>query len=273
MRADHVQLMYFSPTATTKQVVEYIAEGMSPEKVQHVDLTLPEAETSRSVNGQSELAVLGVPVYAGRVPLLAAERLRGIHAQGMPAVVVVVYGNRAYEGALVELKDISSSCGFVPVAGGVFIGEHSFATQDRPIANGRPDDADAVEARLFGEKIRNLLASVSSVQDLHPLQVPGEIPDKERPEKKEVAPVVDPETCILCGTCAQICPSGAISIKDEVQADPTECILCHACVKNCPTGAIKFQAPPLLELADKLSRECQIRQEPEIYLAAERAYK
>lgn len=268
MQADRVELIYFSPTSTTKQVVEYIAQGMSPGVVQHTDLTLPEAETRPNASGQSDLAVLGVPVYAGRVPLLAAKRLQGMQAQGMPAVVVVVYGNRAYEGALVELKDIAASCGFVPVAGGAFIGEHSFASQDRPIANGRPDEADAVEARLFGEKIQNVLTSVSSVQDLHLLQVPGEIPDKERPEKKEVAPVADSERCILCGTCAEICPSGAIYINDEVQADPTECILCHACVKNCPTGAINFQAPPLLELADKLSRECQVRQEPEIYLAA-----
>lgn len=34
-----------------------------------------------------------------------------------------------------------------------------------------------------------------------------------------------------------------------------------ACVKNWPTAAIAFQ-----ELAQKLSRECQARQEPEIYL-------
>lgn len=271
MQADRVELIYFSPTSTTKQILEYIAQGMVPGTVQHMDLTLPEAETVPSVRGQSDLAVLGVPVYAGRVPLLAAKRLQGIQAQGMPAVVVVVYGNRAYEGALLELKDIATSCGFVAVAGGAFIGEHSFATRDRPIANGRPDDADAAEARLFGEKIRNVLASVASVQDLHPLQVPGEIPDKERPEKKEVAPVADPETCILCGTCAEICPSGAIRINEAVHADPNECILCHACVKNCPTEAIKFQAPPLLELADKLSRECQVRQEPEMYLAAESA--
>ena len=92
------------------------------------------------------------------------------------------------------------------------------------------------------------------------------IRDKERPEKKDVAPIADPELCILCGTCAEGCPSGAIDIDEVVQTDPKTCILCHACVKNCPTAAIAFQAPPLQELSQKLSRECQVRQEPEIYL-------
>jgi ferredoxin len=182
-----------------------------------------------------------------------------------------VYGNRAYEDALVELKDLAFQWGFVPVAAGAFIGEHSFATQDTPIASGRPDEADGTEARSFGAKIKDLLASITSVKELGVLQVPGNSVYKERPEMKKVAPVADPETCILCGTCADGCPSGAISIDDAVHADPETCVLCHACVKNCPTSAIAFQAPPLQEMANKLSRDCQARQEPEIFLAAGKA--
>lgn len=265
MKTDRLELIFFSPTATTKQVLEYIAQGMASTQVAHVDLTLTQGECVQEL-GTGDIAFLGVPVYAGRVPLLAAERLQRVKGQGRPAVVVVVYGNRAYEDALVELKDIALDCGFVPVAGGAFIGEHSFATQDTPIANGRPDEADAAEARSFGVKIQDILASASGIQDLGSLHVPGNVPYKERPEKKDVAPMADPELCILCGTCAESCPSGAIDVNEVVQADPAACILCHACVKNCPTAAIAFQAPPLQELAEKLSRECQVRQEPEIYL-------
>ena len=266
MKTDHLELIYFSPTATTKQVLEYIAQGMASTQVDHIDLTLPGSDDTQPSSANGDIALLGVPVYAGRVPHLAIERLQRIQGEGKPAVVVVVYGNRAYEDAMMELKDVAGDCGFVPVAGGAFIGEHSFATQDTPIANGRPDETDAAEARSFGVKVQDLLASASSVRDLGSLHVPGNVPYKERPERKEVAPVADPELCILCGTCAEGCPSGAISIDDAVQADPAACILCHACVKNCPTSAIAFQAPPLQELAEKLSRDCQVRQEPEIYL-------
>ena len=265
MKTDHIELIYFSPTTTTKQVLEYIAQGMASTQIDHIDLT-PPGENNARQSGEGEITLLGVPVYAGRVPILAVERLQKIKGKGRPAVVVVVYGNRAYEDALIELKEIALDCGFVPVAGGAFIGEHSFATAEQPIANGRPDETDAAEARSFGVKIQDMLAPASSVQDLGSLHVPGNVPYKERPEKKDVAPIADPELCILCGTCAEGCPSGAIDIDEVVQTDPKTCILCHACVKNCPTAAIAFQAPPLQELSQKLSRECQVRQEPEIYL-------
>ena len=268
MKTDSIALIYFSPTSTTKQVLEYIAQGMAPTKVEHLDLTLPASEPPEEGLAVSVDAVLlGVPVYAGRVPPLAAKRLEKIQGRDIPAVLVAVYGNRAYEDALLELKDLSSKQGFVPVAGGAFIGEHSFADQDTPIANGRPDDSDAAEARSFGVKIQDILSAAVSVQDLEDLQVPGNAPYKERPELKKTAPQADPETCILCGTCAESCPSGAISINDAVQADPETCILCHACVKNCPTSAIAFHAPHLQEMAEKLSREHAARKEPEIYLA------
>ncbi|MGM0681666.1 MAG: ATP-binding protein [Thermodesulfobacteriota bacterium] len=125
----------------------------------------------------------------------------------------------------------------------------------------RIDEEDAVKARAFGGRIRDMLVSVSSVREFGPLQVPGNVPYKDWPAKKDAAPVIDPELCTLCGVCAEYCPSRAIHINETVQADPVACILCHACVKNCPTGAMTFQAPQLKELADKLSRECQTRVE------------
>lgn len=268
MKSDHVVLAYFSPTSTTKQVLEYIAQGLEPESVHHADITLPDGDTAGYSSPQSDLVLLGVPVYGGRVPLLAVERLQKIKIQeGIPAVVVVVYGNRAYDDALVELKDLAEHWGLFPVAGGAFIGEHSFAGEDTPIANGRPDENDAAEARAFGARVKDMLARASSARELGSLKVPGNVPYKESMERKDVAPVADPGLCTLCGTCADSCPSGSIYINEEVQADPATCILCHACVKNCPTGAMTFQAPPLKEIAETLSRNCQAGKKPEFFMA------
>lgn len=58
------------------------------------------------------------------------------------AIIVVVYGNWDYVDALIELRDIAVKMGFKPIAAAAFIGEHSFSTEDSPIAYGRPDISD-----------------------------------------------------------------------------------------------------------------------------------
>lgn len=98
------------------------------------------------------LAVITVPVYGGHVAPLALERMKELHADGAPAVVVVVYGNRAYEKALVELDAFVTKLGFKVIAGATFVGEHSYSSEKYPVASGRPDADDLEYAKLFGEK-------------------------------------------------------------------------------------------------------------------------
>jgi hypothetical protein len=45
-------------------------------------------------------------VYAGRISADAKFRLQRIKANNTQAVIVVMYGNREYEDALLELNDI-----------------------------------------------------------------------------------------------------------------------------------------------------------------------
>ena len=148
-----VTLAYFSPTGTTKKVVESIAETIGAKDVKEIDLTKPDIMTKEVGEIKEGLAILGAPVYAGRVPAEAAKRFEKVKGNGIPAVVVVVYGNREYEDALLELRDIAVRQGFKPIAGGAFIGEHSFSSDVTPLAAGRPDGQDIDIARDLGEKL------------------------------------------------------------------------------------------------------------------------
>jgi NAD-dependent dihydropyrimidine dehydrogenase PreA subunit len=56
-----------------------------------------------------------------------------------------------------------------------------------------------------------------------------------------MAAVVKFEMCEGCGACVDMCPSGAIALKDDKAVVDTElCADCGACVDTCPTQAIEM---------------------------------
>ena len=135
MNIQSLKLVCFSPTGTTKAIIQGVARGMNHSTVELIDITTPDARTHPLHTSENELLVVAVPVYMGRVPVLLSEWLHAINAQKTPAVCIVVYGNREYDDALLELKDILTKRGCIPIAGATYIGEHSFF--QFCIANGR----------------------------------------------------------------------------------------------------------------------------------------
>jgi len=51
---------------------------------------------------------------------------------------------------------------------------------------------------------------------------------------------VDAKRCNGCGTCASVCPAGAVTLRPTAQVDPARCMGCGLCVNYCPSGAISL---------------------------------
>jgi ferredoxin len=266
MNISSATLVYFSPTQTTKKVVEGVARGVRVDTVEHLDLTPPQAKTRECEEMNDGLAIIGAPVYGGRIPGDVAHRLRCLKGNDTPAVVIVVYGNRAYGDALLELRDLIAEMGFRLVAGGAFIGEHSFSNDSTPIAVGRPDAKDIEKAVEFGRVIRGKMGEIHNLDEVLPLQVPGNLPYEERGKASKTSPVTQEALCSKCGRCAAICPTAAVVLRETVITDQDVCILCCACVKNCPAGARVMRDAGVRRLAEWLTRNCRERKEPEVYV-------
>jgi ferredoxin len=255
-------LVCFSPTGTTRRILEEIGRGINTTALEELDLTLPVEDAPERVAGRDELVVIGVPVYFGRVAPLAAQRLRRLKADGAPAVTVVVYGNRDFEDALLELSDLAKQAGFVPVGAAAFIGEHSYSTAATPVAVGRPDSEDLAQARAFGEAVRKKIEKTRDPETLPSLRLPGKMPYREIPSFPDMSPEIIEEFCNLCGQCAAVCPTAAITIDTTVVTDKTRCITCCACVKACPIEARVIKEPQLIQVAEWLSSTLQERKSP-----------
>lgn len=262
-----VRLLYFSPTGTTRKILEAIAAGLGEDKAKHIDLTQVGASVGRKKNIKGGLTIIGVPVYTGRVALEAAHRLQQSKAIDAPAVVVVVYGNREYEDALLELRNIAMEAGFTPIGGAAFIGEHSFSTQSAPIAHGRPDHDDLKYARSFGTMVKEKLKQSRKIEAIPKLNVPGNFPYRERGPVRNISPETNDSICVRCAKCKEVCPTEAIVLLNTfLKTDTNKCILCCACVKNCPSGARRLNDSQLIQFIQKLGASCSQRKEPEFYL-------
>lgn len=65
-------------------------------------------------------------------------------------------------------------------------------------------------------------------------------------------PKVNPEECIGCRKCADICPAKAIVMKHGTpKIDRSQCIRCFCCQEFCPKGAMKVARPPLAKILNK----------------------
>ncbi len=268
MEMKSVKLVCFSPTGTSKRVVQGIAEGMGLGlgTVELIDITTPAArKQSLSMSG-NELLVIAVPVYMGRVPALLEEWLGAMQAENTPAVCVVVYGNRAYENALLELRDVVAERGFLPIAGAAYIGEHSFSSDNAPTAQGRPNADDLRHAREFGGKVRDKLQSVSSHTQLAEVTVPGSFPYEGRTNLWDVDFISVSDECVQCGVCAEVCPMGAVDPDNSSRIDQVKCITCCACIKKCPHNARTMKPGPVMDAQNRLITLYAEPKQPEYYI-------
>lgn len=257
--------LYFSPTHTGATVAKAIQKGLVKTELGDViDLTY---SAVKKTFGKDDVVIVAMPIYSGRIPLVATKRFKAIQGNGAKVIAVAIYGNANVGDALLELTQICTQQGFVVIAAATFIGEHSFTMAKFPIAVGRPDAADLKKAELFASLIQEKLDAPGPF--LLPT-VPGTEPyAKEAMNPPGVAATgTDLTTCIRCGLCKTACPTHAITLTDEgPQTDDAACIWCGACVKVCNSHARIFTLPKITEIAERLYTTFQERKEPEWFFA------
>ena len=248
----------FSPTGGTQKVADILTEKWTG-AITRIDLSDGSFAVSDIAIQQEDLALIAVPSYGGRVPGLAAQRLGKIKGNGAKCIIVCVYGNRAYEDTLVELKDIAENCDFQTVAAVSAVAEHSIMHQ---YATGRPDEKDIEELQGFAKTILEKLTADKLTASAP--ELPG-----SRPYKKArgagLVPKAD-KNCIGCGLCAKNCPSQAIDLNTLKTADGKKCISCMRCVVKCPKSARKVNGAMVSAAALAIKKACSERKDNELFL-------
>lgn len=274
MKMEKVWAAYFSATGTTKKIAETVAREIAREmkiECETFDFTPPKAREGAPVFGARDIVVFGTPVYAGRVPNVLLKYLETVKGNGALAVPVVVFGNRDFDDALIELRDILQGNGFVPIAAAAFVGEHSFSDV---LAKGRPDGEDMKKARDFVQGVTKKIHAQGGEKggalavDGTPYPYRGYYQPRDRAgnaiDIRRVKPLTS-GACDNCRLCAEICPMGCIDYEN-VREYTGICIKCGACVKRCPRGAKYYDDAGYLYHKTELEEGLLRRAEPKVFL-------
>lgn len=271
MAINKIYALYFSATKTTEKVVTSIGQQLADMlslPFEKIDFTNPDVRKSKISFDKNCLVIVGTPVYAGRVPnVLLPYLTKMVNGNGALCVPVVLFGNRNFDDALIELRDIMVANGFTPISAGAFVGEHSFS---KILAQNRPDKSDMLDVKKLAEVTYNRLCDDDITT---PTSVKGQTPirpyytPRDRNGNHINILKVTPKTndnCTNCGLCVKICPMGSINpanIREYVGI----CIKCCACVKFCPTSAKYYDDEGYLYHQHELEEVFSRRAENEIF--------
>lgn len=261
MKITSIRSVCFSPTRSTRKIAGQIAGHFAPVPLRETDIT-ENALTDEIHMGYDELLIVGVPVYAGRIPALAANSIRHIKGEATPAILFCTYGNRDYDDALLELKELVEQNGFKPVSAAAFIAQHSiFPT----LAANRPDTSDRQQIDRFATESRKLLEQIESAESLSDIPVKGNHPYKVA----KAIPLIprSGRRCNRCGACARLCPTHAIDPDNPRKTDKDKCISCAHCIALCPQQARHFGGILYRIATHKFVAAHSDRKEPDLLFA------
>jgi ferredoxin len=257
-----VNLLYFSATDRTAHVIKAVAKGMG-RRIKEYNITLPANRGFDISFKKDEVVIIGVPVYGGRIPEFLEEVLSKIKGNNTVAILVAVYGNRNYDDALLELRDIVEKNGFLVLAAGAFIGEHSYTNK---VATNRPDTKDLQKAKEFGNKAEEKISASQDLLSVKQFFIKGNFPYKERKLSQNCVPFTN-DDCTNCGICAENCPMGAISFDNYSEINASSCINCCSCIQKCPSSAKSFVDDHIKNIVSWLIDSCsETRKEPELFI-------
>ena len=262
MKINNLHLVWFSASATTKRIISIIAEQFTAQSVIKHDITKNTLNDDIHIDS-NDLLIVGAPVFAGRIPAIAVDALNKFKGNKTPAVMICVYGNRDYDDAMLELKNILQTNDFSIISTGAFIAQHSIFPA---VGASRPDEKDMEIITAFGKKSAALISSLDNTNNLQNINVKGNYPYK-KPGKIPLTPKAD-KICNKCGTCVKLCPTNAIPALNPRITFGSKCIACTRCIAVCPQHARHFGGLLYKFAGKKFTKDNSARKEPEILYAS-----
>ncbi len=248
--------IFFSPGGSCAKVADIICQQFTNE-ANTINLLKDKIEEEQTFS-EKDILIFALPVYADRIPATAAKMLKNLKGNNSYAIPTVVFGNRAYGDALLELTNILKENGFIITSAAAIVAKHSIFPK---VATNRPDKSDTAKITEFAKKSLELIKKQSKGE----IKVSGTEPYKPFPEKGLPLKLTVNSNCDQCKACAKICPENAIPMDNPQTTDLTKCNHCTACIYVCPQKARNYTGLGYAIISRIFGFMCRARLESEFF--------
>lgn len=228
-------LFYFTGTGNSLYAAKRLEED---------PISIPQMIKNETLSFTADTIGIVAPVYGHELPPMVKDFLKRAKFHTDYFYIILTYGNR-HGGASELAETFCRECGITP----------SYINVLLMVDNWLPG-FDMDEQRTLDKKteehleriitdVHNRRRMISEVTDadraVHQQFIKNmeKLPDDAWKKLVRVTP-----SCVGCGLCTKVCPSGSMQMeKGQAVHIPENCQTCLACIHHCPYGAIEMNMP------------------------------
>ena len=227
-------ICYFTATGNSLYVAKRIGGTL---------LSIPKLMKENEIIINDDAVGIIAPVYAGDMPQMVHEFLKNAKIKTNYLFFICTYGmsySVAKLNAISAVNEIGMTLDYVNVVKMVDNYLPGFEIQNQ-LDNVYKKDIEGQLDKICND-INSRVKNVSKITFLQRLamEIVKNTMGKVIFDKNAAKKYVVDDNCILCGTCAKVCPANNISVTDKVNFSD-KCEVCYACIHSCPKKAIHLK--------------------------------
>ena len=251
MKKPIISIFYFSGTGNTWWASEQIAKELSTLSFDATAYSIEQLTIGEAADliEKSSIVGLGFPIYGSDAPRIFHDFLNALPIQKTQKSVLGFVTQMVWSGDGANfLKKELDKKGYRIRWAVEFNMPSNIALPIFPLPYSSDTNTFKPQLKKCSQKITNLCKKIANDEDYrqHNHLIHAASAWIQRGPFRLVHDwgrkfwSVDPDACISCERCAQICPVGNIEMQDGLPVHGGECVYCMRCFNYCPTLAIQY---------------------------------
>lgn len=227
-------ILYFSGTGNSLAISRHIAEKLN-------ETVMPLSQAVHQDLSRERRIGLVYPSYWFNAPRAVTELLPRLQLPKEAYVFIVIPCGAQVGDSIHTVQKLLADKG-LPLA----YSQKIRVPDNSAVGFGRDPNKQVWKFEKYAERLERITEEIAAgTHSLHyawwgPIGALCARPGMQRRTLPMLTPAVNPDLCVGCGICADVCPQGNIALTDGKARCGDNCTQCLACVHFCPKQAVEL---------------------------------